>query len=129
MKLKLFPQRIALCKLLPTVDFAGWQADLCDGPLNVSISDPHGKTVLCSVATAEKHESEIVDQSRWRCIQIDEFFELDSIGIVAQFSKVLAKHDISLFVISSYETDYLLIQPKDIDQAVELFKKAGHTFG
>ncbi len=126
MKLKLFPDTISLCKLRATFDMAAWQADLNDGPLNVFINDPHGSTVICCEATAAKHESTIVDRSVWRCIQIDEVFDVDSIGVVAQFSKLLADQQISLFVISSYETDYLLVQPKSIDSAVEIFQNAGH---
>ena len=126
MRLKLFPQIVTLCKLRQSADIGDWQNDLNVGPLNVSINDPHGCTVICSETAAAKHESDIVDRSDWRCIQIDEVFDVDSIGVVAEFSKLLADKQVSLFVISSYETDYLLVQPKAIDLAVTIFREAGH---
>ncbi len=124
MKLKLFPDAIVLCKLHDSTDVSQWLDP--DSPLHVTIKDPHGKTVICRDSFTVGREAEIVDQSNWRFFQIDEVFEIDSIGVVAEFSQRLAAENISVFVISSYETDYLLVQPHATKRATEVFEQAGH---
>ena len=104
MKLILFAETLALCKLHQTADPGNW---ISAGPLSVFINDPHGKTSICDEAFAQERDSEIVDRSLWRCFQIDEIFEVDTVGVVAEFSRLLADEQISVFVISSHETDYL----------------------
>lgn len=123
MKLKLFAETITLCKLHDHVDLGDW---LGDGPLHVLINDPHGKTVICAESFSNGRESEFVGRSCWRCFQIDEIFDIDTIGVVAEFSRLLTNEQISVFVISSYETDYLLIQPRDVERANHVFSTSGH---
>jgi len=125
MKLKLFRELLALCKLNDDADLNHWMGD---SPLHVIICDPHGRTVICDKIFSEEPDraASITDRSLWRFFQIDEVFDVDSIGVVAEFSKLLADQNISLFVISSYETDYLLVQPKDAVSAAGIFQQAGH---
>ena len=123
MKLLLYPETIVLCKLLDNAKPTVWAAE---GNLHVDIHDPHGRSVICHENVANDHLSEIKDQSRWRFYQIDEIFGVDSIGVVSEFSTLLANEKISVFVISSYETDYLLVQPETISKATQVFESAGH---
>ena len=124
MKLILYPDPIVLCKLKDTASLDDWQGD---GRLHVIINDPHGKTVICHQVFAATRVDQIIDQSLWHFFQVDEVFDVNSIGIVAEFSRLLADQQISLFVISSYETDYLLVQPNQVQQACQAFEAAGHT--
>ena len=123
MRLILFSETLALCKLNEHSSLCDWNGP---GPLNVVISDPHGKTVICNESYSQGREKEFNDRSLWRCFQIDEIFGIDSIGIVSELSGLLASRSISVFVISSYETDFLLVQPRQVDEAVVAFSNAGH---
>ena len=119
----LFEETIALCKLREDADPATWNQV---GPLHVSIHDPHGKTLLCHETATASHETEIVNQSYWRCFQIDAVMDFNTVGVLAEFSGLLADKAIPLMAICSFETDYLLVAPKDVDRAREAFVAAGH---
>jgi len=124
MKLILFEDTIALCKLRDDADPANWNQV---GPLHVSIRDPHGKTLLCHETATSGHESEIINQSWWRCFQIDAVMDFNTVGVLAEFSGLLAEQAIPLMAICSFETDYLLVQPRHVEAAANAFQQAGHS--
>lgn len=44
------------------------------------------------------------------------------IGILASISSILAANKISIFAISTYDTDYILLKNDKVDEAVEILK-------
>jgi hypothetical protein len=52
-------------------------------------------------------------------------FEL--VGVLAQLTRALADAGVSVFAISSYDTDYLLVRAQATAVAVEALRSAGHT--
>lgn len=59
---------------------------------------------------------------------IDGPFEFDEIGILNSITNPLAKAEISLLTISTYDTDYILIKENDFKEAIKSLESAGHTF-
>src|ERR1700682_2718714 len=53
-------------------------------------------------------------------------FVLSEIGVLSAFAAPLAAAKISLFVISTFDTDYLLVSAEHLQAAVAALKKAGH---
>jgi uncharacterized protein len=49
------------------------------------------------------------------------------IGILAQLSAALAAASISIFVVSTYDTDYLFVRNADLDRAIAVLRGAGHA--
>lgn len=54
----------------------------------------------------------------WRALRVCGTLEFSLVGILAGISSTLAKQGISLFAVSTYLTDYLLVKQKDLDAAV-----------
>ncbi len=54
--------------------------------------------------------------------------DLNLTGILAGLSDTLAKEKISIFAISTYETDYLLIQKQVLETAKSALESAGYKF-
>ena len=48
-------------------------------------------------------------------------------GVLASMTAPLARAEISIFAVSTYETDYLLVSDKDLQKATEVLEAAGHT--
>jgi hypothetical protein len=48
------------------------------------------------------------------------------VGIVAAISGVLAAAGISVFIVSTYDTDYVLVPGARVADAVEALRRAGH---
>ncbi|MBN1997847.1 ACT domain-containing protein [candidate division KSB1 bacterium] len=61
-----------------------------------------------------------------RCLKVEGTFNFDEIGIIASIAHTLAQNNISIFVFSSYDTDYILIKKKDIERAIKSLENKGH---
>ncbi len=49
------------------------------------------------------------------------------IGVVASLVMPLAESGISVFVVSTFDTDYLLVKADDLDKALAALRAAGHA--
>ena len=63
----------------------------------------------------------------WRAIKVQGPLVMTLIGVVAALANPLADAGISIFAISTYDTDYVLVHEPDFDAAVDALIAAGHT--
>jgi len=63
----------------------------------------------------------------WRCLRVAGPLGFGMTGILASLAGPLAASGVSIFVVSTYDTDYLLVQDRDIDRATAALTRAGHT--
>ena len=52
--------------------------------------------------------------------------DLNITGVLARLATPLATAGISIFAVSTYDTDYVLVRDHDIDRAVRILREAGH---
>jgi len=64
----------------------------------------------------------------WKCLKLAGPLDLNLTGILAGLSDTLAKAKISIFAISTFETDYVLIQKQVLEAAKSALKSAGYQF-
>ena len=64
----------------------------------------------------------------WKCLKVAGPLDLKLTGILAGLSDILEKAKISIFAISTFETDYLLIQKQVLETAKTALKSAGYKF-
>ena len=69
----------------------------------------------------------VVDDG-WKCLKIDEVLDFSQVGVLAKISKILADNQISIFVVSTYNTDYILIKEQNLYKAIELLKQNNYIF-
>lgn len=81
-----------------------------------------------SVVCAEAHVPEHVAAVRgWRCLRAEGPFPLDAVGVAASFIGPLAEAKISVFLIATHDTDYLLLDGAHLAHALEVLEAAGHS--
>jgi len=61
----------------------------------------------------------------WSCLKIKGPLDLSSTGIISSIARTLEKEGISLFIISTYDTDYVMVKEKDLEKAVFALTEAG----
>lgn len=49
-------------------------------------------------------------------------------GVIAGLSNELAKAEIPIFVVSTFETDYLLVKERNLAETLVVLKKSGYVF-
>lgn len=64
----------------------------------------------------------------WRVMEILGPLNLSMVGIMADIGGVLAKEKISIFVVSTFETDYILVKEDTLQAAIKALKKGGYKF-
>ena len=81
---------------------------------------------LSIVCAAGRVPEGVVSERGWRVLKVNGVFALSEVGVLAALSASLAAADVSLFVISTFETDYLLVSEKQLDDAIAALRRAGH---
>lgn len=63
----------------------------------------------------------------WRAIKVQGPLDFSMIGVLVSLALPLSQQGVSIFAISTYETDYLLVKESRLSAAVEALRTAGHT--
>ena len=67
-------------------------------------------------------------ETGWRIIKIVGPLEFSLTGILAAVSALLAREKISIFAISTFDTDYILVRSEKLEKARRGLQEAGHHF-
>ena len=62
----------------------------------------------------------------WRCLRVAGPLEFDQIGVLSALAAPLRDAGVSIFVISTYDTDYLLVRNGQLETARTALRAAGH---
>jgi len=110
---------------------------ICTLPNNAPIPDWALTQSLASITRTEKEltivcrreilPSQYQSDLNWRCFKIDGSFDLNQIGVISSISSTLADAGISIYVISTYDTDYFPIQQQDLEQTISVLSNSGHS--
>ena len=65
----------------------------------------------------------------WRCFRIRGELAFYLTGILAGIAGILAEHDISIFAVSTYNTDNVFIKEKLFEKALDVLRQEGYTTG
>ena len=81
-----------------------------------------------SVVCEEQYAPEAaVTERGWRCMKVAGPLDLSLTGIASAITSPLADAGVALFLISTYETDYVLVKEGVLDKAIDALRRAGHS--
>ncbi|MCD8197310.1 MAG: ACT domain-containing protein [Lachnospiraceae bacterium] len=63
----------------------------------------------------------------WKAFCIQGVLDFSLVGILSRISAVLADEGISIFAVSTYNTDYIFIKEKDYQKALDVLEHFGHA--
>jgi hypothetical protein len=118
--LELVAGSYAVCRLGASEPLPAWAGE---GPF-VSITRTDAE--LSVVCPQEAVPAAVLAEPGWRCLRVAGPLGFGMTGILASLSEPLASSGVSIFVVSTYETDYLMVQERDLDRAVDALTRAGH---
>jgi uncharacterized protein len=119
--LSLLPERLAICRLPPAAPLPDWAL----GGAFISITKTDEET---SVVCAEVSVPDTVPCQRGRrALKVQGPLDFSLTGILAGLAGALAQAGISIFAISTYDTDYLLVAEADLASAVAALRLEGYT--
>jgi hypothetical protein len=65
-------------------------------------------------------------ESGWRALRIVGPLAFDLVGVIASVTVPLAGAEVGVFVLSTFDTDLVLVKDEDLDRAVDVLGGAGH---
>ncbi len=63
----------------------------------------------------------------WKGFRIQGTLDLSLVGILSKLSGILADHNIGIFAVSTYNTDYILVKEANFDRALTVLASEGYT--
>ena len=103
---------------------AGTTPPVIDAAGLVSItSTPTEVSIVCPTTHAPETEDA---HPGWRLLTVRGPLEFDLTGIMAALAGELAAAGVSLFAVSTYDTDHVLVKATDLERATNALREAGH---
>jgi uncharacterized protein len=62
----------------------------------------------------------------WRVFKVHGPFEFTEVGVLASLIEPLAREKLAIFVVSTFDTDYLLVREENLQAATKTLQRAGH---
>ena len=118
----LLPDRLAICRLDPHAQTPDWAT--APGPFASWTRTEDELSVVC----LEERVPEGVRSDRgWRALKLEGPLELTLTGIIASMAAPLAEAGIPIFMVATYDTDYLLVRDGQLEPAIAALRDGGHT--
>jgi hypothetical protein len=120
LSLCLMPARLAVCRLAPEAPLPSW----ANGPGFLSVTRTGDE--LSIVVEEGRVPEDVQREGGFRPLRLEGTFDFSQVGILASVLSPLAQAGISIFAVSTYDTDYVLVKDADLAGAVAALRAAGH---
>ena len=119
MELEKIPYPLTVCKVQTLAE-----VDLSKEFFFVGKTDEEVSLVCI---TEDAPEGAIAREDGWRGFRIQGVLDFSLIGILARVSAVLAEKEIGIFVVSTFNTDYVLVKEAEFGRALAALEEAGYV--
>ena len=120
MTFELFADRFAVVRLDPSAEIPSWAR----GQEFLSVTRTRNElSIVCEESLAPP---DVKAERGWRCLELAGPIPFDQTGVAAAFLDPLASAAVGVFVVSTYDTDYLLVKDERLDTAIDALREAGY---
>lgn len=119
LKMRLFKEKYGICRLESESSIPEWARAGEFFSITKTLDE------LSIVCAQHNVPEEVKCEKDWRALKVEGPLDFSLIGILDSISTALAEKDISIFAISTYDTDYVLIKETDLDKAIIALSKKG----
>jgi hypothetical protein len=119
--LRVLADRYAVCRLTDgaMLDLAGF----AEGDLAVVARSPGELTLVCR---EDLRPPQAIAEIGFRALGVLGPLDFSLVGILAGLTAVLAEAEVSVFAVSTYDTDFLLLPASALEVAVSALRAAGY---
>jgi hypothetical protein len=119
MRLESVDEEFSICRLESDQPVPDWAT----GKFVSITRTPDELSVVCPSVRVPR---DVKHESGWRCFHVVGPFQFSEVGVIASLVEPLAKADVPVFVISTFDTDWLLIQEPFLERAIDVLEKSEH---
>ena len=119
MNLSVLPQAFSVCQIsdVTTVDLSREFVFLSKTDEECSL--------VCETTVVPQNT--LACEDGWRAFRVCGVLDFSLVGVLSELSGLLAKAGISIFAVSTYNTDYLFTKAEVFDRALETLTNAGYA--
>jgi len=118
--LTVLPSTLAVCRLAPDSPVPEWANS---GVLSIAARTPDELSLVCA---DDAVPDGTVAERGWRALQVEGPLPFDMVGVMAALAVPLAQAQVSIFAVSTFLTDYVLVRAGDLLWAIQALRSAGH---
>jgi hypothetical protein len=119
-KLFVLSQHAAICQLGPSDEIPLW---VQHNGFTAIVHTSDELTVVC----AENYvPTQVKSEKGWRILKVNGPLEFSQVGVLSAIIVPLAQAGVSIFTMSTFDTDYVLVKEIDLVQAIDALRNAGH---
>lgn len=120
LSLQILPETLAVSRLDPSAAVPDWA-------FRGTFFTVSKTTEELSIVCAQSHIPEgVKSEKNWRCFKVEGPIDFGLTGVLASLTEPLAQAEISIFAVSTFDTDYLLVKEKNFEKAIETLSRVGH---
>ena len=119
LRLETLPELFAICRLPPESAVPPWAT----GRLVSLTRTPEELSIVCPESTVPDG---VRHHGGYRALRVEGTLDLNLVGVLAALSTPLAAAGVAIFVISTFDTDYLLVEQSAFSIAAGALEGAGH---
>ncbi len=123
MKITILPEKFAICRLSPTDDIPQWARQS-----KTLLSITYTRDELSLVCSQSSVPSGVQYEGSWKAIKVHGPLDFSLTGILVALAAPLADASISIFALSTFDTDYLLLPEKHLARAKLVLVQNNHLF-
>jgi hypothetical protein len=120
-KLHTLDELYAIVRLEPDAELPGWVQS------GHFWSATRSESELSIVCREEDVPTDASAERGWCALELAGPLDFSLTGVVAALVTPLAEAEVPIFVISTFETDYLFVRERDLERSVEALAEAGHS--
>ena len=117
--LVILADKLAVCRLAVEAPFPDWARPV---DLLAFIRTRDELTVVCVERLVPP---ETTAERGWRALQVQGPLDFALVGVLAAITAPLAEAGVSIFAISTYDTDYILVKEDALERAIQALGQAG----
>jgi hypothetical protein len=121
LKFQQLPGLYAVVRMTPGATVPGWATK---GEFSSVTRTAEELSIVCS---AENVSKELAPGPRWICLKLEGPFPFSQTGVLLSFIAPLSSNGIPIFAISTYDTDYVLVQEDHLRKALDALCATGHN--
>ena len=116
LSLSIVQNKLAVCRLEKDTQVPSWAMD--DTFYSISRTNDE----LSIVCSEDNVPDNIKSDKNWRAFKVEGPLDFSLTGVLVSLANPLAEAQISIFAISTYDTDYLLVKDNDFEKAVKVLE-------
>ena len=122
MDLRVLTDRLSVCRMPADSPWPRPPA----GPSFFSVTRTDAEMSVVCTDDATPPGDHVRVEPDWRALEVAGPLDFAMVGVMAALTAPLADVDVSVFVVSTYDTDYLLVHAAALEKAIEALRGAGH---